>query len=212
MLSKISNTATKRDIEEKLNAVFEYEYLYYPHNVINGKKEASVNIVTAEAPHRIQFAIWGILPKHYMGSWKKFQSVHNTLEISCESVPKNSWLVEPLAKRRCLIIATGFFSDEVTDHELKIVENSLKDKSIFCFAGIYNVLEDGFITCSILTRSTETALHQLNTSQPIIIPPENYQDYLKGSYSWEDTWASSLKFDSYDLEQQVETEDFLHLV
>lgn len=212
MLSKISNTATKADIEVNLNAIFDYEYLYQPSAIINGKKEASVCMVTAEAPRRVQFGIWGILPKNYMGSWKKFQTVHNTLEVSCESVPKSSWLFEPLTERRCLIVATGFFSNEIDNQELKSVKTTLKDKSIFCFAGIYNVLEDGFITCSILTRSTAKTLHHLNTSEPIIIPPENYQAYLAGTSAWQDTCASAIEINPSELEQQVLSKNFLHLI
>lgn len=212
MLSKISNTATKKNIEETLNAVFDYEYLYQPRAMINGKKESSVCIVTAEAPHRIQFGIWGILPSTYMGSWKKFQAVHSTLEVSCESVPESSWLFEPLLKRRCLIIATGFYSDEITDHGLKSVKTSLTNNAVFCFAGIYNVLEDGFITCSILNRSTNTSLHQLEKAQPIIIPPEHYSEFLREGTLQDGTCVTSLQMDPAGLEQKVLNKGFLHLV
>lgn len=178
MLSQISNTASKSVIEQTLNATFDYGYLYRPKFIINGLKESSLCIITANATDRIQYGIWGILPKGYRDSWVSFQSVYNTLEVEFESIPQTSWLFESLKYRRCLIVATGFFSSELEGHTLQTFHNVLKDEPLFCFAGIYNVLEDGFLSCSILTHHNGSSSYHLKSAKPIIIGEKNYQNYL----------------------------------
>ncbi|MEO8774412.1 MAG: SOS response-associated peptidase family protein [Gelidibacter sp.] len=179
MLSKISNTASKESIEQILQAKFDYGYLYKPRSIIDGHKESALCIVTSEARDRIQYGIWGILPKGYKDNWATFQSIYNTLEIEFETISEISWLYEALKHRRCLIIATGYFTSEIKNQSLKTFINVTENKSLFCFAGIYNILEDGFISCSILTHTRGSSKYFLNNPKPIIIKKENYSDYLQ---------------------------------
>lgn len=183
MLSKISNTATKETIEKILQSKFDYGELYKPRFLINGLKESTVCILTAQAPNRIQFGIWGILPKGYTESWKTFQSIHNTLEIEFEYITEISWLYDALKNRRCLIVATGYFTAEIKNQSLITFHNISKNNSLFCFAGIYNILEDGFISCSILTHQNGSSKYLLKNPRPIIIKEENYSLYLNSELS-----------------------------
>ncbi|MBJ7880494.1 SOS response-associated peptidase family protein [Gelidibacter salicanalis] len=205
MLCKISNSASLNEIELQLNSKFDYDYLYQPVPVINGLKEASVCMVTSEAPHRIQYGIWGILPKGYKDSWKSFQSIYNTLEIECESITQTSWLFEALKYRRCLIVATGFYTSEIEDHVMHPYLNSLKNQGIFCFAGIYNVLEDGFISCSILTHTNGSSKYHLKNPRPLIISKNKYADFLTNPIPFEVTCVSSFEIDSHEFVQQEVT-------
>lgn len=194
--------ATRDEIELTVSSSFDYPYLYQPARIINGHKESSVCIVTSEAPKRIQFGIWGVLPNGYKDAWKSFQSLHNTLEIERDSIPETSWLFEALKYRRCLIVATGFFSSEIKNHKLYSSLNYLKDHKVFCFAGIYNVCEDGFITCSILTHSNESSHYHLKNSKPIIIARENYDHFLKKNLEMDDFNAPRFELSKNEFEQQ----------
>lgn len=183
MLSRISNTASLEEIELHLNSKFEYDYLYEPTLVIDGFKESSLCLVTSQAQNRIQYGIWGILPKGYIDSWKSFQSIHNTLEVEFEAIPETSWLFEALKYRRCLIVATGFFTSEIENYTMQSFHNHIKNHEIFCFAGIYNILEDGFISCSILTHSNGSSQYHLKNPKPIVIAKHNYSDFLNNKLS-----------------------------
>jgi len=180
MISKISNTASLEEIESHLQSKFDYGQLYAPKSIINGMKEATVCLVTNEAPHHIQYGIWGLLPEGYTDSWKSFQAIYNTLEIECESLSPRTWPYDALKYRRCLILATGFFTGEVVNNSMQSYYTSLRNNKIFCFAGIYNVLEDGFLSCGILSHSNKTPKAQLKHSQPVLIAQHNYNYYLSG--------------------------------
>ncbi|TYP75096.1 SOS response-associated peptidase family protein [Aquimarina intermedia] len=182
MLTRISNTASVNDMERMLSAKFDYEFLYSPKTVINGLKETSVALITANAPKRIQYGIWGILPDNYEDSWKPFQSSNNTLETNIKNIQDSNWLFDALLYRRCLIIATGFYTFNVKDHFMYPTYHSVKNQNIFCFAGIYNVLADGFITFTILSHSTVGSKDIIETPQPIIIKQNLYIQFLKKKF------------------------------
>ncbi|TDU34466.1 SOS response associated peptidase (SRAP) [Gelidibacter sediminis] len=204
MLYKISNNAPLHEIEEHLHSKFDYDNLYKATDHIDGRKEASVCIVTADAPHRIQYGIWGILPHGYKDSWKSFQSLYNTLEIAPASVSHTSWLYEPLKHRRCLIVATGFYTGEVENNIMQSYYTSIKDEHIFCFGGIYNILEDGFISYSILSHTSTHATSYLKHARPIIIDKQHYTDFLNNYRPLESLCASddvlfTSKYNSIDI-------------
>lgn len=202
MLSQISNTATKETIEQKLHAKFDYGHLYRPHFLINGLKESSLCIVTSQDSDRIQFAIWGILPKGYKESWKRFQSVYTTLEVELESITELSWLNDALKYRRCLIISTGYFTAEMESQYLQTFHNMSKCQNLICFAGIYNILEDGFMTCSILTHYDRYSKHLLKDPKPIIIKEAHYSDYLKSDFKIEDLFNVNLEISKEEISKQ----------
>ena len=178
MISRISNPASLQAIESQLHSKFDYGHLYTPKSVINGKKEATVCLVTTEAPDQIQYGIWGLLPEGYKDSWKSFQTFYNTLEIECESITTKTWQYDALKNRRCLIIATGFFTGEVVNNMMQYYFTSLRNNQVFCFAGIYNVLEDGFLSCSILSHSLNTSQCHMYHPRPILITKQHYAHYL----------------------------------
>lgn len=202
MLCRISNSASLKGIELELNSKFDYDYLYHPADVINGLKEASVCVVTSDAQHRIQYGIWGILPKGYIDSWKSFQAIYNTLEIECESISQTSWLFEALMYRRCLIVATGFFISEIEDHNMHLYKNTLKNNGVFCFGGIYNVLEDGFMSCSILTHSNGSSKYHLKSPKPIIISKDKHAEFLTQPSPFEVSCISNFERDPSEFFQQ----------
>lgn len=177
MLNKFSNIASVETLEDHLNVPFHYGDLYHPARVINGKKENAVALMTSDEPSKIQFGIWGILPSHYYDDWKQFQCELNTLETSIEQLKTSEWLFDAFKKRRCLIMATGFFTSKIVDNALVTFYHSMNDDVLFCFAGIYNVLEDGFITFSILTRNFDNS-NILETTRPIVLDEEKYTAYL----------------------------------
>lgn len=181
MLNKFSNTATIEELKYHLSAEFDFEYLYYPERVINGKKENSAILITSQKQDKIQFGIWGILPHNYNDTWKQFQSNLNTLETSIDQLKTSDWLLEAFYKRRCLIMATGYFTSKIKNDKLISFYHSNTNDSVFCFAGIYNILDDGFITFSILSRHFDHD-NILETTNPIVLDVEHYKDYLTDEF------------------------------
>lgn len=184
MLNKISNSASREEIEYLLRVKFDYASLYRAQIVIDGLKESTVPIISLENPEKIQFGIWGILPQGFYDSWKQFQDILNTLETPLTALKDDTWLAEALQKRRCLIIATGYFTTVLKNHTLYPYFHFVKNQNIFCFAGLYNVLDDGFTTFSIVSHPCTANDDILSMTSPIIISPDNYAEYLSDRFSY----------------------------
>ena len=170
---KLSNTASKTLITEELGLSLKYPALYKPRLKIDGNKEQTISIITMDDPKVIIPGIWGILPQDYKGSWKTFQNLKTTLHVSKEELFTNTLYRDALMKRRCLIIVTGFYMYYLNGAKVK---NYLVEKDPihpFYLAGIYNILEDGFITCSVINTETNdklTSMNNLYEFMPLELP------------------------------------------
>ncbi|MGJ8593869.1 MAG: SOS response-associated peptidase family protein [Aquaticitalea sp.] len=195
MINKYSNIASSNALKHHLSVEFDYEYLYHPEHVINGKRENSVAIITGLNQEKIQFGIWGILPHHYNDGWKQFQANLKTLETTIDQLKASDWLYDAFQNRRCLIIATGFYTSSIDNQTLVPHYNSLENNDIFCFAGIYNILDDGFITFSILSRALNPD-NILETTSPIILDDKKYSDYLSDDFPLKKLMNKTYEIDS----------------
>ncbi|TSE09153.1 SOS response-associated peptidase [Aquimarina algiphila] len=181
MYKKISNIAERELIEKELGIKYKFPKLYTPNPIIDGTEEATLSVITIDDPNNISYAIWGLLPNNYEDDWSDFQKVLNTLSVSKENLNSNGIFQEPYHNRRCVIIVTGFFIYHLSHGSLYPYYVYLASKKPFYLAGIYNILEDGFITCSMLmTKATGIVnkIQNLNTNMPVIISENLYDTWL----------------------------------
>ena len=120
MFYKISNIASREFIEDKFNVTFEFPNLYKPKKTIEGLREATVAILTNKEPRLVKYAIWGILPEDFEDSWSAFQEIFNTLNVYIKDLKNgNSLYKNTLEERRCVILATGFYTTILNNGTLK---------------------------------------------------------------------------------------------
>lgn len=184
MYYKLSNTANRSRIEHRFGVSFKHPNLYRPEVVINGLNEVNVSIITSEQPDLISLGIWGILPEDYTDEWTTFQNVTNTLHLDPDAIASQSWSSKSLERRRCLFIVTGFFTSYLRDGVVYPYHVGLKSGAPFFLAGVYNTLEDGFITCSLVVKKADTFIRKfqnIGDIMPIIIPDKLADVYLDKS-------------------------------
>lgn len=181
MIYKISNIAERENIEKSFGCRYKHPKLYQPSFAIDGTKESIISLVTLEDPDVISFGIWGLLPKNYIGKWKGFQKVMNTLLVSQKQIRSHEMFYEAFSQRRCLVIVTGFFVYYLTRGELVPFFVTAPNGELFSLAGIYNRLSDGFLTCSILTVKKPILLKKFQNTTPdipIIVKKEDQHLWL----------------------------------
>ncbi|MBP2830737.1 SOS response-associated peptidase family protein [Aquimarina sp. U1-2] len=181
MYTKISNIADREVIERELGISYVFPRLYSPNTIIDGTEEATLSVITTENPNQISYAIWGLLPKSYEGEWSDFQKVLDTLNVYKENLNSNGIFEEPYRKRRCVIIVTGFYIYHLYQGSLYPYYVYLSSKKPFYIAGIYNILNDGFITCSmIMTQASGVVseIQNLNANMPVFIDESSYKKWL----------------------------------
>lgn len=170
---KLSNVATKTSLELTYKQSLKYPNIYKPRLVIDGFQEQSIPIITMHDPTYITEGIWGILPQHFEGDWEKFQKLKTTLHTNKEDIATNILYNEALEKRRCLILVTGFYIHHLVENEVKTYLVEKENTTPFSLAGIYNILEDGFKTCSVINTEISDFLSSeknLYNNMPLEIP------------------------------------------
>ncbi|NJB37705.1 SOS response-associated peptidase [Croceivirga sp. JEA036] len=203
MIYKLSNVAAKEEIEEEFGVPFEYPELYNPRMIINGFKEENLPIITLAEPEQLQFAIWGLMPNGFKEDWMFFQKQANTLNIS-KTEDKFPWAERSLENDRCLITVTGFYTYLFNNGKIEPFLITLKDNKPFFIAGVYSKLEDGFLTCAVVTTGTYSNItdHQdISNVAPLIISKEQGNSWLRDDL--DQTSAKELMGTMYDLEFNI---------
>ena len=150
-------------------------------------------VVTQENPDQIQLFNWGLIP-----SWVKTKSDADklkaqTLNARTETVFEKPSFRSSIKQHRCLVPADGFFEWMEVNKKKYPHYIFMKEKKVFCFAGIYAHWTDKetgelFQTFSILTTAANPMMmriHNLKHRMPVIIDPSQYQNWLQKDMSTE---------------------------
>jgi putative SOS response-associated peptidase YedK len=144
------------DIDEPLKARY---------NIAPGQDAA---VIMRDVPNRLSFLRWGLIP-----AWAKDEKF-SMINIRTESLVKPAFK-EAFAKRRCLIIADGFYEWKKLGDE-KIPYRIILDKP-FAFAGIYDIWKDkvGF---AIVTTEPNSTVKPIHDRMPVILKEEYEKVWL----------------------------------
>lgn len=181
MYFKISNTAERDILEAWSNTSLKYPKLYKPQIIINGLNEVAIPIITMEEKNSISLSIWGILPEKYNEDWSIFQNTFNTLNLQAHNMNSDLWYAEAYRKRRSLIPVTGFFTSYLRNGETFPFYISLKSGKPFYLASIYNKLEDGFLTSSLIVGKADSFIKKFQNivdCMPLVISERNKTEWL----------------------------------
>lgn len=182
MYYKLSNTASRETLEKELGRPLKYRHLYEKQIMVNGFEESIIPIVPMAEKNKITFSIWGILPEKYEDDWQVFQNICNTLNVPLKSMESHLWYSKSLLTRRCLIPITGFFTSYLANGVVYPFYFTTASSRPFCLAGIYNILSDGFTTCSIITCNADdiiSKVHNVGQTMPMILNSELQTAWLQ---------------------------------
>lgn len=187
MFYKISNTASRISIEEKFHISFEFPNLYKPQYLIDGLKESTITVITSSHPKTAVYAIWGLLPESFEDNWSVFQDVVNTLNVKLETLENSKGFYSDLLQnRRCIIIATGFFTTWLANGTIERCHVHLPNYEPFAIAGVFNELSDGFITCSLVVTNISESfkdIPNISNLKPLVLNDSEIKQWCDKSAS-----------------------------
>ncbi|WAC03150.1 SOS response-associated peptidase family protein [Lacinutrix neustonica] len=209
MYYTLSNKFTLHSIEKAFNIPFKYPNLYKPNLVINGLNEETLSIITVEDKTKISIGIWGMLPEQYTGDWDKFQKIQNTLNVTLKDMSTQNIAISDYKK--CVIIVGGFFTSFLRMGQIYTYYVHQGLGKPFLLGGIYNTLDDGFMTCSlVLTHATPfiNKIQTLNNMMPVIVDTSQLENWLENhtifnkkkdaSYTEHPLYAHTISKEYYD--------------
>lgn len=127
--------------------------------------------------NRAGYLKWGLVPP-----WASDPAIgHKLINARGETVAEKPSFKQAFKKRRCLILANGFYEWK-RDGKIKIpMYISLKDNRLFAFAGLWETYKtegNPLHTCTIITTSPNELVRDVHDRMPVIIPREKEQTWL----------------------------------
>jgi putative SOS response-associated peptidase YedK len=137
------------------------------YNIAPGQ---DVLCVIRDGENRIEHLRWGLIP-----FWAKDPAIGNRLiNARAETVAEKPSFRSAFAKRRCLVVADGFYEWRPEGKRKVPVYVFLKSKKPFGFAGLYENWKDPggreIRTCTIITTEANDLVRPIHDRMPVILP------------------------------------------
>ena len=129
--------------------------------------------VTSQSARRAQHMRWGLIP-----FWAKDKKIgYRMINARGETVAEKPSFRTALRKRRCLILADGFYEwQKLGGKQKRPMRITLTSGEPFAFAGLWETWQDPegevVTSCTIITTSANDALRPIHDRMPVILPQE----------------------------------------
>ena len=137
---------------------------------------------------------WGLVP--YWSKDKK--SAAKNINARSETVSEKPSFREAFTRRRCLVLADGFFEWRKEGKIRQPYMITLRDGGPFVFAGLWerwrpaNEDEGVLETCTIITTEANAALRDIHARMPVILEQRDHATWL-GEASAPHEWLDLLR-------------------
>ena len=122
---------------------------------------------------------WGLIP-----GWAKDPTIGaRMINARSETLAEKPAFRNAFKRRRCLIVADGFYEWQKRAGGKLPMFITLKDRQPFGFAGLYEIWTEpesgaSLTTCTIITGPANELVASIHDRMPIILPPEAYDLWL----------------------------------
>jgi len=158
MCGRYTASAAQAVIEDYFGAEFSETHIPL-HNASPGQH---LPVILDIEPGNVVPVLWGIKP-----SWGK-QPSRLLINARSETINQRPTFRESFQKRRCLIIADGFYEWQATKEGKQPFRIVLKTGEPFAFAGIWQEV-DGGLAYVILTTEANGVMRPIHERMPVIL-------------------------------------------
>jgi putative SOS response-associated peptidase YedK len=128
--------------------------------------------------HRAGFLRWGLIP-----SWAKDPGIGDRMiNARAETVAEKPSFRRALQKRRCLVLADGFYEWHKEGKKKTPLFITLKSREPFGFAGLWETWKsptgEVIHSCTIITTTPNALMESIHNRMPVILPREAETQWL----------------------------------
>jgi putative SOS response-associated peptidase YedK len=168
MCGRFAKKSSKEELRKRFGFDDPQGVLLEPRYNIAPSQEHPVLIVEHDR-RLLRMMKWGLVPH-----WSKDPKfVFKLINARSEGIEEKPSFRTPLKKRRCLVIADGFYEWHKPDNKTKIPYYfSLKSGEPFAFAGLWDIWEKGdqiLQTFTIITTSPNELMEPIHNRMPVIL-------------------------------------------
>ena len=160
---------------------FEFDGSGFEHSPrYNVAPTQSVLTVTNREGRQAEYMRWGLIP-----SWAKDATIGNRMiNARGETVAQKPSFRNALQRRRCLVLADGFYEWQKVAKGKRPMRIVLKSREPFAFAGLWESWRDPegetIRSCAIVTTQANDLLSPIHERMPVILPRELEEFWLDG--------------------------------
>lgn len=160
---------------------FESELTLAPRFNIAPTQEAPVVRVTRPGTRRLDLLRWGLVP-----FWAKDPTIGSRMiNARSETVADKPAYRVSFKKRRCLVLADGFYEWQATGGPKQPFFFHRKDGLPIAMAGLWDLWDKGgdgpLETFTILTTSPNEVVAPIHKRMPVILQQDSFQEWLDPS-------------------------------
>jgi putative SOS response-associated peptidase YedK len=137
-----------------------------------------VAVIIEDGVRQLAAVRWGLVP----GWADDLSGGSKLINARAETITRKAAFKEAFQKRRCLVVADGFYEWQKTGPRPKPIYIRLKDGRSFGFAGLYEnwVSPEGptIRTCTIITTEPNELMRPIHNRMPAIIPKDQEDRWL----------------------------------
>jgi putative SOS response-associated peptidase YedK len=138
-----------------------------------------VAVIPNDGKNRLDFFVWGLIP-----SWAKDPSIGNRMiNARAETLLEKPSFRNAFRRRRCLVLADGFYEWRKDAHGKTPMYIRLEDGRPFGFAGLWEYWKspDGsdVLSCTIITTQPNELMTPIHNRMPVILPEQAYPLWLE---------------------------------
>ncbi len=143
------------------------------YNIAPSQPIAVILRTNNEPERHFRLMRWGLIP-----AWAKDPAIGDRLiNARAETVAEKPSFRTAFKRRRCLIPASGFFEWQKTKAGKQPFYFRPQSGSLFAIAGLWESWQD-IETCTILTTAANELLQPIHERMPVILKPEDYDQWL----------------------------------
>lgn len=152
------------------------------YNIAPTQPVAAIRIHPDTTKRKCVMLRWGLIP-----SWAKDLRIGNQcINAKSETVAEKPAFRPSFVKRRCLVIADGFYEWQQLATHKQPMWIGLRDRQPFAFAGLWARWEPPEATsvesCTIITTEPNDLLAPIHNRMPVILDPTTYEQWLDPSF------------------------------
>lgn len=133
-----------------------------------------VRRVAGDADRHLALLRWGLVPAWVTDAAQAKKLARQTFNARGESVREKPSFRAAFAKRRCLVLADGFYEKR------QLI--AMADGAAFAFAGLWEAWQapDGAVleSCTIITTEPNALIQPIHHRMPVILDPADYEAWL----------------------------------
>ncbi len=143
----------------------------------------NVPVITSAEDRKVEMFHWGLIP-----SWAKDPSMSGRMiNARAETLHEKPAYRVPFARKRCLVLADGFFEWQHQEKSKRPFFIQLKSHEPFAFAGLWDHWAspqgEEKNTCTIITCDPNELMSQLHNRMPVILDRSTMWEWLDSAAS-----------------------------